>query len=293
MTAIARKEIALAGQRLSMLQGGPEAEPVLFLHGGVPGQTLYCSGAHIWADYLPLAARERRVVAPDLPGFGDSAPAAEAYGIETMARMALGLVEALKLGRCHVVGHDEGGLVAIAMALSAPKAVRSISIVASPTASPTGDSIENVTLANPPGPRWSRASQAWALQRLSHEPHHIDAKLLDRCVACAEKAAHRAAAARPAAEIALATATSAAKAKGAFYTVCRDGAFPVPAQLIWGSHDPMISVEHGRVLYGIIAARQTATQFHLLNRTGNFPFREDRAAFDHVLGAFQTGLSAA
>ena len=293
MSAIVRKQAEVGGQRLSTLRGGPEAEPVLFLHGGVPGQTLYCSGAHIWADYLPTAARERHVVAPDLPGFGDSDAAKEPYGIDTMAKTALALIEALKLGRCHVVGHDEGGLIAIAMALGAPNAVRSISIVASPTASPTGDSIENLTLANPPGPAWSRAAQAWALQRLSHEPHHIDAALLDRCVECAGAPAHRAAASRAPGEIALGVAGSIAKAKGQFYTVCRDGAFPVPAQLIWGANDPMTSIEHGRVLYGIIAARQRATHMHLINRAGNFPFREEPAAFAHVLGAFQAGLAHA
>jgi pimeloyl-ACP methyl ester carboxylesterase len=284
MSAIARQQAEVGGRRISMLRGGPDAEPVLFLHGGVPGKTLYCSGAHIWADYLPLAARERHVVAPDLPGFGDSALAGEPYGIEAMARAAL--------GRVHVVGHDEGGLIAIAMALAAPDAVRSISVVASPTAAPTGDSVENVTLANPPGPAWSRGAQEWALQRLSHEPHHIDAALLDRCVEGAP--AHRAAAARtPPSEIALAVAGSVAKARGRFYTVCRDGAFPAPAQLIWGANDPMTSVEQGRVLFGIIAARQRATQFHVLNRAGNFPFREDRAGVAQVLGAFHAGLGEA
>src|SRR5688572_9234704 len=144
MSAVAWKQLEVGGQPISMLRGGPDTEPVLFLHGGVPGQTLYCSGAHIWADYLPLAARDRHVVAPELPGFGDSAAASEPYRIDTMARTALDLIEFLKLGRCHVVGHDEGGLIAIAMALSRPDAIRSISIVASPTAAPTGDGIENV-----------------------------------------------------------------------------------------------------------------------------------------------------
>lgn len=292
MSAIARTQIEAGGRRFSLLQGGAGAETVLFLHGGVPGLSLYCGGAHVWAEYLPLAARGRRVVAPDLPGFGDSAPAAEPYGIETMARTALGLAEALTLGPCHVVGHDEGGLAAIAMALAAPAAIRSITIVASPTAAPSGDGVENLTLASPPGPRWSRASQAWALARMSHDPHHVDAALLDRCAECAGLPAHRAAAARAPAEIALDLAQSVARAKGQFYTVCRDGAFPVPAQLVWGADDPMTTVEHARVLYGVVAARQRATQLHVLNRTGNFPFREDRGAFHHVLAAFHDGLAA-
>lgn len=292
MSAITRTAAEVGGRRLSLLRGGA-GEPVLFLHGGVPGLSLYCSGAHLWADYLPLAARGRQVVAPDLPGFGDSAPAGEAYGIEAMARTALGLIEALKLGPCHVVGHDEGGAIAIAMALASPAALRSITVVASPTAAPSGDGVENLTLANPPGPRWSRAAQEWALARMSHDPYHVDAALLDRCMECAAASAHRAAASRAPAEIALDFAQSVARAKGQFYTVCRDGAFPVPAQLVWGADDPMTSLEHARVLYDVIARRQRAAHLHVLNRTGNFPFREDRAAFHHVLAAFHDGLAGA
>ncbi|MCW5771252.1 MAG: alpha/beta hydrolase [Rhodospirillaceae bacterium] len=292
MSTINRRIVTSAGRSLSLLEGGPAREPILFLHGGAPGRSLYCSGAHLWADYLPLAAENRRAVAPDLPGFGDTAADASPYRFDAMADLALGLIEALKLGPCHIVGHDEGGLIALAAAMAAPKSVRSISIVASPAAAPTGDSIENLTLANPPGPPWSRAAQRWALERMSYNPSHIDAALLDRCVACAEGAAHRGAVAL-AGNLAQALAASGGKIKGAFYTLCRDGAFPVPAQLIWGSHDPMTTTEHGRVLYGVIARRQTATHFHLINRTGSFPFREEPAAFHHVLKAFHDGLAGA
>jgi pimeloyl-ACP methyl ester carboxylesterase len=291
VAAIDRHDIEAGGRRISLLQGGPAREPVLFLHGGVPGRSLYCSGAHIWAGYLPLAARDRRVVAPDLPGFGDSpAGTGDPYPFDARARAALALIEALKLGPCHVVGHDEGGLVAIAVALAAPASVRSVSIVASPGAAPTGDGIENVALANPPPPAWSRATQAWALERLSYAPHHIDDALLDRCAACAETEAHRHAVADGGA-IARAVAGSAGKVKGEFYARCRDSAFPVPTQIVWGSHDPMTTVEHGRVLYGIIARRQRATQFHLINRSGGFPFREQPQAFHHVVKAFHDGLA--
>lgn len=292
MSAITRTTIDLGGRRLSVLRGGQGAEPALLLHGGVPGVTPYCSGAHVWARYLPFAAAERHVVAPDLPGFGDSEGGDEPCRIDALARVALALIEALKLGPCHVVGHDQGGLVALSMALAAPASVRSISIVASPAAAPTGDSVENVTLANPPPAPWSRGAQAWTLERLSHDPTHIDSALLDRCAACAELPAHRQAVAR-AGETAKAFAASAAKAKGDFYTVCRDGAFPVPAQIVWGADDPMTTVEHGRVLFGIIAERQRATHFHLINRAGSFPFRETPAAFHLAVGAFHRGLAGA
>jgi 2-hydroxy-6-oxonona-2,4-dienedioate hydrolase len=55
----------------------------------------------------------------------------------------------------------------------------------------------------------------------------------------------------------------------------------------------MITIEHGRVLYDTIARRQTATQFHLINRAGSFPFRETPAAFHLAVGAFHRGLAGA
>lgn len=291
MSTIARTTADVNGRTVSLLRGGPNREPILFLHGGVPGRTLYCGGAHLWADYLPRAAECRHVVAPDLPGFGDSA-GGEPYRIDRMAETVLALIESLKLGPVHIVGHDEGGLIALAAALAAPKTVRSISIVASPAAAPTGDSIENLTLANPPGPAWSRAAQAWALDRLSYSPHHIDAALLDGCVACAAAPAHRAAVAlAETGETARAVLASAGKVKGEFYTLCRDAAFPVPAQIVWGNEDRTTTVEHGRVLYGIIAQRQTATQFHLIARAGSFPFREAPEPFHHAVKAFHDGLA--
>ena len=77
MTSITRSAADIGGRKISLLRGGSGREPVLFLHGGLPGITPYCSGAHVWSRYLPLAAAERAVVAPDLPGFGDSAAGGE------------------------------------------------------------------------------------------------------------------------------------------------------------------------------------------------------------------------
>src|SRR5258708_4469971 len=82
-------------------------------------------------------------------------------------------------------------------------------------------------------------------------PRHKAAALLDGWGACAETPAHRQALAR-ADEAAKAFAASAAKVKGEFYTVCRDRAFPVPVQIVWGSEDSLTTVEHGRVLFGVV-----------------------------------------
>jgi len=291
MTEIRAMPVEAAGVRTSVLRGGPGRDPVLFLHGGVPALSPYCGGAHLWSGYLELAAREREILAPDLPGFGDT-PAPEPYRIDALGRFALALIEALKLGRCHVVGHDEGGLIAIGMALDAPAAVRSVTVIASPTAAPSGDSVESPVLANPPRPPWSRATQAWALERLSYNRHHVDGALLDRCAAAAEAEPHRRAiAAADKQQNSLAASAAATKAR--LYAHCRERAFPVPAQIVWASHDPLAPVERGLALFRVAAERQPAAHFHVINRAGHFPFREEPEAFHHVLAAFHDGLAAA
>lgn len=292
MTAIDDTTIDSAGVRTRLLRGGPKRQPILFLHGGIPGVTLYGSGAHLWSAALPLFARERTVIAPDLPGFGDAATADGVAGIEAQGRFVLALIDTLKLGACHIVGHDEGGLVGMWLALEAPDRVRSVSIVAAPTCAPMGDGIPPLALANPPRPLWSRASQAWALERLSYSQHHIDAALLDRSVACTEAAPHREAAAQ-----ALAGAQptrflgSVAKVKARLYTVCRDSGITVPVQLVWARQDPLTTIEHGMVLYKLLAAKQTATHFHIVNRAGTFPEREAPEAFHQMVAAFHDGVA--
>ncbi|MGB7099862.1 MAG: hypothetical protein WBD95_14000 [Xanthobacteraceae bacterium] len=49
---------------------------------------------------------------------------------------------------------------------------------------------------------------------------------------------------------------------------------PVPTQIVWASHDPATTREAGFVLFDVISGKQKATQFHVINRAGSFPFRE-------------------
>jgi len=290
MTEIA-EEFFPAPSRLRALTGGPAHGPVVFLHGGIPGVTPYCAGAHLWSSCLPLFVRDRRVIALDLPGSGGSA-LGEGFRIDTVGRAVLALIEAARLGPVHLVGSDQGGLVALWLALEAPARVRSATVVSGPTPTATGDGLENLTLAYPPLPLWSRASQAWALDRLSYARGHIDDVLLERCVACAEGAPHQEAVKRAAEGAQARFMASAAAAKARLYETCREAGVTRPVQLVWGTHDPLTTLNHGMVLYQMIAQQQRATHFHLLNRTGALPFREEPQEFHHMVAAFQDGVAA-
>jgi len=239
---------------------------MVFIHGGIPGVTPYVSGPHIWGPVLERFPR---------------AAAIEATGTTVDALTQSVRKTSEGKGKVHLVGHDLGGLLAFNIAIDAPQLVSAVTAVASVAASPTGDGVGDLTFAHPPKPLWSRESQRWALERISYSHQHIDGKLLDACVAAAAKQP-------PMTPEVYAEqfVPSLMKAKSRFYEVCRGEGIQVPCQVIWGSHDPLATFDHGLWLFRGIAQRQRVSQFHVINRTGSLPFREEPAAFHQVVAAF-------
>jgi pimeloyl-ACP methyl ester carboxylesterase len=182
-------------------------------------------------------------------------------------------------GRCHLIGHDLGGLLAFNLAIESPQLVSAVTAVASVAAAPSGDGVPDLTLAYPPKPLWSRESQRWALERVSYSHHHIDDALLDACVAAGAKQSSDE------------FVPSLMKAKSRFYEVCRTEGIKVPCQVIWGSHDPLATLDHGLWLFRGVAQKQRVSQFHVINRAGALPFREEPQAFQQVVTAFGEGIS--
>jgi pimeloyl-ACP methyl ester carboxylesterase len=73
----------------------------------------------------------RRVIVPDLPGFGASEHDVADYSIRAHARYVLELLDALGVERADVVGFSMGGGVALSLADAAPARVRSITLLSS------------------------------------------------------------------------------------------------------------------------------------------------------------------
>jgi pimeloyl-ACP methyl ester carboxylesterase len=245
---------------------------MVFIHGGIPGITPYASGAHIWG---PMLERFKGATAIEVGG-----KTADAMS-EQVKRAIAGK------GKCHLVGHDLGGLLALSVAIDAPNLVSAVTAVASVAAAPTGDGLADFTYAFPPAPLYGRESQRWALERVSYSHHHIDEQLLDACVAAAAKQTHMSRE-----DYAEHFVPSMMKAKSRFYEVCRTEGIKVPCQVIWGSHDPLATFDHGLWLFRGIAQKQRVAQFHVINRAGALPFREEPAAFHQVVAAFADVVDA-
>jgi pimeloyl-ACP methyl ester carboxylesterase len=88
--------------------GDPVAPPLVLVHGGA-------AHARWWAPLAPLLARDRRVVALDLTGHGESDPRPR-YDAEVWAEEVLAVAGDATAGRPVVVGHSMGGFVTIVAA---------------------------------------------------------------------------------------------------------------------------------------------------------------------------------
>lgn len=87
------------------LHGAAAGAPIVLIHG--LGGSLASWGA------IPVAlARKRRVVAVDLRGCGRSERGSAAITIPTLADDVSAVIAHLAAGRCHIVGHSLGGVIA-------------------------------------------------------------------------------------------------------------------------------------------------------------------------------------
>jgi pimeloyl-ACP methyl ester carboxylesterase len=106
--AIVSRTSQVDGVRLHYLTAG-RGPAVLLLHG-------YTQTSRMWRPIIPLLAAKFTVIAPDLPGIGDSDIPADGLDMKTAAIRVHALVKSLGVEKARVVGHDIGLMVAYAYA---------------------------------------------------------------------------------------------------------------------------------------------------------------------------------
>ncbi|HEY6331190.1 MAG TPA: alpha/beta hydrolase [Blastocatellia bacterium] len=105
---IESRTAAIEGVKLHYLTAG-SGPAVLLLHG-------YTQTSRMWRPIIPELAQRFTVVAPDLPGIGDSEIPPDGLDMKSAAIRIHALVRSLGIGKARVVGHDIGLMVAYAYA---------------------------------------------------------------------------------------------------------------------------------------------------------------------------------
>jgi pimeloyl-ACP methyl ester carboxylesterase len=113
-------ETGRLGIHIAEAGSGP---PVLLLHG-------WPQHWYAWRELIPLLADSRRLICPDLRGFGWTDAPADGYRTADLAADMVALLDALKLDRVDVIGHGEGGRVGFELCLSQPERVRRLMTLA-------------------------------------------------------------------------------------------------------------------------------------------------------------------
>jgi len=116
------RRVSVLGRELNVVDTGGEGPPLLFVHGlGGCWQN--------WLLNIPEFMGPHRVIAPDLPGFGESQMPAGELSIQGYARVLDALCAELDVDGPVVVGNSMGGFVGAELALAFPTRVEKLVLV--------------------------------------------------------------------------------------------------------------------------------------------------------------------
>jgi pimeloyl-ACP methyl ester carboxylesterase len=115
---IVARTLEVDGVKLHYFMAG-KGPAVVLLHG-------YTQTSRMWRPTIPLLAGKFTVLAPDLPGIGDSSIPADRIDMKNSAIRIHALVKALGIEKARVVGHDIGLVVAYAYAAQFPTEVEKL-----------------------------------------------------------------------------------------------------------------------------------------------------------------------
>ncbi len=114
-TDVVSRTSNVGGVELHYLTAG-NGPSVILLHG-------YAETSRMWRPLIPVLAKRFTVIAPDLPGIGDSGIPASGLDMKSAATRIHDLARSLGVQKAEVVGHDIGLMVAYAYAAQYPSEV--------------------------------------------------------------------------------------------------------------------------------------------------------------------------
>lgn len=267
---VERKTIVVDGRTWPYLEGGDPSKPVLVMVHG------FGADKDHWTFYAPWMTRDYRLIAPDLPGFGENDRDGELpFDVTSQAARLKAFLDALGIERPHLGGNSMGGWIALRFAIDYPDALRSL------------------TLMNNAGILGANQSE---LQKLAADRDYNPLVLAnledaDRLIAfVVHKPTRVPARLKP---VIYADALKHRDLLDKIFWVIADemeqkplndalGKVKVPTLIIWGRHDKLIDVSCVAVLEAGIAGSRS----HIFEHVAHVPMMEDPKATAEVQREF-------
>jgi 2-hydroxymuconate-semialdehyde hydrolase len=137
--------------------------PVLLIHGSGPGVSAFAN----WRLVMPELSKQRRVIAPDMVGFGfTERPAGYQYTMQNWVKQAIDLLDALGLEQVDLVGNSFGGALSLALTIHHPERVRRLVLMGAAGVSfPITDALDAVWGYEPSFENMRRIMDVFAYDR--------------------------------------------------------------------------------------------------------------------------------
>lgn len=249
------RTITLARTTLAYDDAGPDAGlPLLLVHGHPFDRSM-------WAPQVARFAAERRVIVPDLPGYGDSPGAVPGWA--AFADDLAALLDALRVPRAVVAGLSMGGQIALDLWARHPGRVAGL-LLADTT--PAGETRES---------RAARLAQAEGLLAEGMDPYAVDVLYRMVSPAAPEAVAQHVLGMMRAADPAGAAAAQRARADRPDRTGDL-AAVDVPTVVVVGSEDEFTPVAGAAAM----AARIPGAELVVVDGAAHMPNLERPAVFD-------------
>lgn len=271
--------VRVLGRWMNVVDIGPEdsdRDPLIFIHG--------LSGCwQNWLEQIPHFARDRRVIAVDLPGFGQSEMPAEEISISGYADAIDALMQQLGIDSAQVVGNSMGGFIGAEVAIQHPARVERLVLVAA-----AGLSIESVRTERTKGLR-HRAENVvfFTLGHIASRSHQVALRPRLRAALLLLVAAHPARLPGPlAAQQVLGSGRPGFS--DALEAMCR---YPLrdrleliscPTFIIWGDKDRLVPVKDAALFEQLIPNSRKI----VYEDTGHVSMMERPARFNEDVRAF-------
>lgn len=170
-TSLEEEVLSVGGLDTSFLTAGA-GPPLVLLHGAS------AAGALGWYPIIGALAKRFYVIAPDCPGYGESAKPAAPYDTPFFLEWLDGFLDALDVGAVMLAGLSQGGAISLKFALRRPERVERLVLVDAAGLTnrlPLGFVLGIVWAALLPSERAAR----WVMRYVVSDPEQIDESVVD------------------------------------------------------------------------------------------------------------------